>query len=230
MIWGRLTTRWSHGLAARPPHAGADGGAPAGSGPVVACGRVRAGRDCPADGRQPCSGDAVEAALGPRWAERAPAAPVVGAYRAAERSAVGPALDPAPAGGRGGRVRDRAVDAPVDRPRHRAPVRGPVPLPLARPRLARPGLEPPAAAGPGAGRGADRRLVAPGWAADNKGARRTGRAVAFLDEVGHTFRAPVGTTWAPTGQPPVLRRLSGRREVSSLGVLVTPLGGPARLY
>src|SRR5205814_5378583 len=56
------------------------------------------------------------------------------------------------------------------------------------------------------------------------------RAVAFLDEVGHTFRAPVGTTWAPTGQPPVLRRLSGRREVSSLGALVTPLGGPARLY
>src|SRR5438046_7958600 len=98
MIWGRLTTRWSHGLAARPPHAGADGGAPAGSGPVVACGRARAGRDCPADGRQPCSGDAVEAALGPRWAERAPAAPVVGAYRAAERSAVGPARDPAPAG------------------------------------------------------------------------------------------------------------------------------------
>jgi len=67
-------------------------------------------------------------------------------------------------------------------------------------------------------------------AADKKGARRTGRAVAFLDEVGHTFRAPVGTTWAPTGQPPVLRRLSGRREVSSLGALVTPLGGPARLY
>jgi len=67
-------------------------------------------------------------------------------------------------------------------------------------------------------------------AADKKGARRDGRAIAFLDETGHTFRARVGTTWAPTGQPPVLRRLSQRREVSSLGALVAPLDGPARLY
>jgi len=63
-----------------------------------------------------------------------------------------------------------------------------------------------------------------------KGARRSGRAVAFLDETGHTFQARVETTWAPTGQPLVLRRLSQRREVSSLAALVAPLDGPARLY
>jgi hypothetical protein len=43
----------------------------------------------------------------------------------------------------------------------------------------------------------------------------------------------VSTTWAPTGQPPVLRRVSQRREVSSLAALVAPLAGPddrARLY
>ena len=40
-----------------------------------------------------------------------------------------------------------------------------------------------------------------------KGARRTGRAVAFVDETGHSFRARLGTTWAPTGRPPVLKRL-----------------------
>jgi transposase len=51
-----------------------------------------------------------------------------------------------------------------------------------------------------------------------------------LDETGHTFRARVGTTWAPIGQPPVLQRMSQRREVSSLGALVAPLDGPARLY
>lgn len=40
----------------------------------------------------------------------------------------------------------------------------------------------------------------------------------------------MGTTWAPVGQPPLLRRLSQRREVSSIGALVVPLAGPARLY
>src|SRR5690606_7693613 len=36
--------------------------------------------------------------------------------------------------------------------------------------------------------------------------------------------------WAPRGQPPVLRRTSQRREVSSIVALVAPLDGPARLY
>jgi transposase len=73
-------------------------------------------------------------------------------------------------------------------------------------------------------------VAAAGLAADKKGARRSGRAVAFVDETGHSFRARVGTTWAPIGRTPVLRRLSQRREVSSVAALVAPLGGPARLY
>ena len=51
-----------------------------------------------------------------------------------------------------------------------------------------------------------------------------------MDETGHTFRARVGTTWAPRGQPPILRRVSQRREVSSIAALVAPLDGPPRLY
>ena len=47
-----------------------------------------------------------------------------------------------------------------------------------------------------------------------------------MDETGHSFRAAVGTTWAPRGRAPVLRRLSQRREVSSI-VLLTWTG---RLY
>jgi transposase len=51
-----------------------------------------------------------------------------------------------------------------------------------------------------------------------------------VDETGHSFRARVGTTWAPRGQPPLRRRVSQRRQVSSIVALVAPQGGPARLY
>jgi transposase len=51
-----------------------------------------------------------------------------------------------------------------------------------------------------------------------------------VDETGHTFLARLGTTWAPVGRPPVLRRVSKRREVSTIAGLVAPLHGPARLY
>jgi transposase len=47
-----------------------------------------------------------------------------------------------------------------------------------------------------------------------------------VDETGHSFRQRPGTTWAPRGATPVLRRVSKRREVSSI-VAVTPDG---RLY
>jgi transposase len=67
-------------------------------------------------------------------------------------------------------------------------------------------------------------------AAHQKGAHRTGRAVAFVDEARHTFRARLGATWAPIGRPLVLRRLSQRREVSSSVALQAPLDGPPRLY
>lgn len=62
-----------------------------------------------------------------------------------------------------------------------------------------------------------------------KNARRLGWAVLFWDETGHTFLARLGTTWAPIGRPPVLKRTSQRREVSTIAALVAPLGavGPA---
>ncbi len=47
-----------------------------------------------------------------------------------------------------------------------------------------------------------------------------------MDETGHSFRARPATTWARRGLTPVLRRVSKRREVSSI-VAVTPDG---RLY
>jgi transposase len=67
-------------------------------------------------------------------------------------------------------------------------------------------------------------------AANQKKARRTGYAIVFVDEKGHTFLARLGTTWAPVGRPPVLRRVSQRREVSTIAGLVAPLDCPARLY
>ena len=51
-----------------------------------------------------------------------------------------------------------------------------------------------------------------------------------MDETGHSFRARFGRSWARVGHPPVLRRLSQRRELSSVVALVAPLDGPARLY
>ncbi|WP_161606581.1 transposase [Myxococcus xanthus] len=52
-----------------------------------------------------------------------------------------------------------------------------------------------------------------------------------MDETGSTFRARLGTTWAPVGHPPQLRRVSKRREISSMVALVAPSKrGRARLY
>src|SRR5947209_7637131 len=125
----------------------------------------------------------------------------------------------------------RGASAP-GQPGDRPDLWGAVPSLLPGSCPACPWLEPPATAPARrrAQRGAHPGLAAAGLATDQKGARRSGRAVAFLDETGHTFQARVETTWAPTGQPPVLRRLSQRREASSLAALVAPLDGPARLY
>lgn len=38
----------------------------------------------------------------------------------------------------------------------------------------------------------------------------------FVDETGFSFRAKTGTTWAPKGQTPVLRRVSKRRALSTV--------------
>jgi transposase len=48
----------------------------------------------------------------------------------------------------------------------------------------------------------------------------------FVDETGFSFRAKTGTTWAPKGQTPVLRRVSKRRARST--VIGLPLSG--RIY
>jgi transposase len=49
-----------------------------------------------------------------------------------------------------------------------------------------------------------------------KKARRRGAEIIFVDETGFSFRAKTGTTWAPRGQTPVLRRMSKRRELSTV--------------
>lgn len=49
-----------------------------------------------------------------------------------------------------------------------------------------------------------------------KKAHREHRTLVLVDETGHSFRARTGSTWARRGCTPVLRRLSKRREVSSI--------------
>jgi transposase len=49
-----------------------------------------------------------------------------------------------------------------------------------------------------------------------KKARRTGAEIVFVDETGFSFQAKTATTWAPIGRTPILRRLSKRRELSTI--------------
>ena len=58
-------------------------------------------------------------------------------------------------------------------------------------------------------------MAAPRLAAHQKKARRRGAEIVFVDETGFSFLARLGTTWAPRGRPPVLRRVSKRRELST---------------
>jgi transposase len=53
-------------------------------------------------------------------------------------------------------------------------------------------------------------------AAHQQKARRRGAAIVFVAETGFSFRAKTATTWAPRGQTPVLRRVSKRRELSTV--------------
>lgn len=73
----------------------------------------------------------------------------------------------------------------------------------------------------------DERLVAEWllhtWPALKKKALREGRTIICWDETGHTFRIRMNRTWARRGETPVVRRLSGRREISSI-VVITPDG------
>jgi hypothetical protein len=58
-----------------------------------------------------------------------------------------------------------------------------------------------------------------GWAAPPKNARSKQAEIVFIDETGFSFWTRPGTTWAPKGQTPVLRRVSKRRELSSVVAL-----------
>jgi transposase len=58
-------------------------------------------------------------------------------------------------------------------------------------------------------------VASPRLAAHQKKARRRGAEIAFVDETGFSFRDGVATTWAPRGRPPVLRRKSARRAIST---------------
>jgi transposase len=54
------------------------------------------------------------------------------------------------------------------------------------------------------------------WPQIKKKARRHQAEIMFVDETGFSFRAKTGTTWASKGQTPVLRRVSQRRELSTV--------------
>src|SRR3954468_13767778 len=189
--------RPAHGVAAQAMDSGPTGRAPAGGGPTAARREALAGRDCPAPRRQPGSGDALEAASGAAGRTGAAAAHVAGAAVPSDRRPVAAALAHLGAWRGRGRVRYRALDPAADRRGDPPPLWGPVPLPLARGGAAGARLEPPAADLPRAGarRGIGGSVAAAGLAPRKKGARRCGRAVVFVDETGHTFRARFGTTW-----------------------------------
>jgi len=48
-----------------------------------------------------------------------------------------------------------------------------------------------------------------------------GAQIVFIDEVGFSFLNAPGTTWAPRGETPVLRRVSKRRVLSTMVALTT---------
>lgn len=53
------------------------------------------------------------------------------------------------------------------------------------------------------------------WPRIQKKAHRKGAVIVFVDETGFSFQVEPGTTWAPKGRTPVLRRVSKRRQVST---------------
>jgi len=55
-------------------------------------------------------------------------------------------------------------------------------------------------------------------------ARKRGAAIFFLDEAGVRSDAPLGRTWAPRGQTPIVRTSGQRQAVNAISA-VNPLGG-----
>ena len=97
-------------------------------------------------------------------------------------------------------------------------VRRDVPSPLPRRSSQGVGVECPNPGGSSqrARRQIGRSLAQARLAAHQKKARRRGAEIVFVDETGFSFRSRVGLTWAPIGQTPVLRRVSKRRELSTM--------------
>ena len=53
--------------------------------------------------------------------------------------------------------------------------------------------------------------------------------IVFIDETGFSFQVGTGTTWAPKGRTPELRRVSKRRQVST-AIGLTASGGLYKKY
>ena len=56
-------------------------------------------------------------------------------------------------------------------------------------------------------------------ASDKKKAKKRGFPIVFLDESGFSLRVISGKTWAPVGNPPVLREYYSRANQSGIGFL-----------
>ena len=62
--------------------------------------------------------------------------------------------------------------------------------------------------------------MAPGTLApDQKKAKSRQAVIVFVDETGFSFQARPAKTWAPRRKPPVLRRKSQRRQISTIAAL-----------
>lgn len=62
--------------------------------------------------------------------------------------------------------------------------------------------------------------MAPGTLApDQKKAKRRQALIVFVDETGFSFQTRPAKTWAPRRKPPVLRRKSQRRQISTIAAL-----------
>jgi hypothetical protein len=59
-------------------------------------------------------------------------------------------------------------------------------------------------------------MAHPRLARDQKKARRHAAEIVFVDETAFSFQEKTATTWASLGQIPILRRVSNRRELSTV--------------
>src|SRR3954470_6275917 len=160
---------------------------------------------------------------GPSWVGGVEATGQAGTTRPVDAPTVATTSRSPRTRGHQGRLRDRTLD-PSPSPRHDpTPFRGHLPCALPLGSTERLGLVGAGACRPGsrARRGLDPGRARPGLAAHQKKARRKGAVIVFIDETGFSFQIDTGTTWAPEGQTPELRRVSKRRQVSTAIGLTT---------